>query len=87
MLSLGANAGIGRETAVDLATRGARVIMACRNPTKAQAALSEIRQRSGNDDVVFRQVDVSDLNSVRRFTEQILKEEDRLDILINNAGV
>ena len=72
---------------MDLATRGARVIMACRNPTKAQAALSEVRQRSGNDDVVFRQVDVSDLNSVRRFTEQILKEEERLDILINNAGI
>ena len=61
--------------------------MACRNPTKAQAAASEVRRRSGNDDVVFRQVDTSDLNSVRAFAEQILKEEDRLDILINNAGI
>ena len=71
---------------MDVATRGARVIMACRNPTKAQAALSEVRRRSGNDNVVFIQVDVSDLNSVRSFAERILKEEDRLDILINNAG-
>ncbi|XP_072178914.1 retinol dehydrogenase 11-like [Diadema setosum] len=83
----GANAGIGRETAVDLATRGARVIMACRNPTKAQAALAEVRQRSGSDNVVFKQVDTSDLKSVRAFADQILKEEDRLDILINNAGI
>ncbi|XP_071478758.1 retinol dehydrogenase 11-like [Diadema antillarum] len=83
----GANAGIGRETAVDLASRGARVIMACRNPTKAQAALAEVRQRSGSDNVVFKQVDTSDLKSVRAFADQILKEEDRLDILINNAGV
>ncbi|XP_071478748.1 retinol dehydrogenase 11-like [Diadema antillarum] len=83
----GANAGIGRETAVDLASRGARVIMACRNPTKAQAALVEVRQRSGSDNVVFKQVDTSDLKSVRAFADQILKEEDRLDILINNAGI
>ncbi|XP_071506856.1 retinol dehydrogenase 11-like [Diadema antillarum] len=83
----GANAGIGRETAVDLASRGARVIMACRNPTKAQAALAEVRQRSGSDNVVFKQVDTSDLKSVRAFADQILKEEDRLDILINNAGI
>ena len=60
--------------------------MACRNPTKAQAALSEVRQRSGNDNVVFRQLDTSDLNSVRILAERILKEEERLDILINNAG-
>ncbi|XP_071478738.1 retinol dehydrogenase 11-like, partial [Diadema antillarum] len=83
----GANAGIGRETAVDLASRGARVIMACRNPTKAQAALAEVRQRSGSNNVVFKQVDTSDLKSVRAFADQILKEEDRLDILINNAGI
>ncbi|XP_071478754.1 retinol dehydrogenase 12-like [Diadema antillarum] len=83
----GANAGIGRETAVDLASRGARVIMACRNPTKAQAALAKVRQRSGSDNVVFKQVDTSDLKSVRAFADQILKEEDRLDILINNAGI
>eukprot|EP00057_Strongylocentrotus_purpuratus_P033097 XP_790111.3 PREDICTED: retinol dehydrogenase 12 [Strongylocentrotus purpuratus] len=83
----GANAGIGRETAVDLASRGARVIMGCRNPLKAQAALAEVRKRSNNNDVIFKQVDVSDLKSVRNFAEEILREEERLDILINNAGI
>ena len=47
----GANTGIGKETAVDLATRGARVIIGCRNVEKGKQALKEIQERSGNKDV------------------------------------
>ena len=82
----GANTGIGKETAVDLARRGARVILACRSKDKAEAAVEEIKQRSGNEDVVFKKLDLSSLASVRTFAQEFLQEESRLDILINNAG-
>ena len=83
----GANAGIGKETAVDLARRNARVIMACRSVEKGEKAAVEVRKRSGSDDVVFVQLDLASLTSVRQFAAKVLEEEPRLDILINNAGV
>ncbi|XP_072051371.1 retinol dehydrogenase 12-like [Amphiura filiformis] len=83
----GGNSGIGRATAVDLARRGARVIIACRNPVKAEEAVKEIQRRSGSSNVVYRHLDLSDQGSVRRFAEEFLKEEQRLDYLINNAGI
>ncbi|XP_063954381.1 retinol dehydrogenase 11-like [Lytechinus pictus] len=85
VLITGANAGIGRETAIDLASRGARVIMGCRNPTKAKVAVADVRKRSSSENVIFKQIDLSDLNSVKKCAEEILKEEERLDVLINNA--
>ncbi|XP_028276291.1 dehydrogenase/reductase SDR family member 13-like [Parambassis ranga] len=83
----GSNTGIGKSTALDLAKRGARVIMACRNKEKAEAAAFDIRRESGNNQVVFMELDLASLKSVRRFAEAFLKTEPRLDILINNAGV
>ena len=83
----GANAGIGKETAVDLARRNARVIMACRSVEKGEKAAVEVRKRSGSDNVVFLQLDLASLTSVRQFAARVLEEEPRLDILINNAGV
>ena len=83
----GANTGIGKETAMDLATRGARVIIACRDEGKAQAALKDIKERSGSNSVVFKKLDLASLASVRKFASEILQEEDRLDVLVNNAGV
>ena len=83
----GGNAGIGKATAVDLARRGARIILACRNPVKAATAVKEIRQKSGNPDVVFRQLDMASPDSIRGFAERILEEESRIDVLINNAGI
>nr|XP_054757897.1 retinol dehydrogenase 11-like [Lytechinus pictus] len=87
VLITGANAGIGRETAIDLARRGARVIMGCRNPTKAKVAVADVRKRSSNENVIFKQIDLSDLNSVKKCADEILKGEERLDVLINNAGL
>ena len=84
----GANNGIGLETAVDLAKRNAaRVILACRSVERGEKAAVEVRKRSNNDNVVFRQLDLASLESVRKFAAKILEEEPRIDILINNAGV
>ena len=83
----GANTGIGKETALDLATRGARVIMACRNLRKAEEALKEIVQKSGNKNIVAKRLDLASLKSVREFAEDVNNNEARLDVLVNNAGL
>lgn len=87
VLITGANTGIGKETAVDMASRGARVILACRDMTRANSAAEDIRKRSGNGNVVVKQLDLASLQSVRSLANDVLQNEDRLDILINNAGI
>ncbi|XP_076603776.1 retinol dehydrogenase 12 [Chaetodon auriga] len=83
----GANTGIGKFIALDFARRGARVILACRSEARGTAALKEIRGKTGNSDVHLRLVDLSSLDSVRKFAEGILEEEKALHILVNNAAV
>lgn len=83
----GGNTGIGYETALELACRGARVIIACRDMTKALNAASSIRKESKNENVLFRKLNLASCASIREFASKILKEESRLDILICNAGV
>jgi len=83
----GASAGIGKETARDLAQRGARVIMACRNVNKAQLIADDIIRTTGNSDVKVLQLDTSDLASVRQFAAVFRQQEDKLHILVNNAGI
>ena len=83
----GGNTGIGLETAVDLAKRNARVILGCRSVERGEKAAVEVRKRSGNDNVVFVQLDLASLDSVRKFAAKILEDEPRIDILINNAGM
>ncbi|XP_048828541.1 retinol dehydrogenase 13 isoform X3 [Brienomyrus brachyistius] len=87
VLITGANTGIGKETAVDLARRGARVIIACRDLSRANKAAADIRQRSGNGNVVVKPLDLASLQSVRQLAKDIQENEGRLDILINNAGI
>ena len=65
---------------------GARVILACRDLTKAEAATAEICKETGSNDVVVHELDLASLTSVRQFAEKIKSEESRLDVLINNAG-
>uniref|UniRef100_A0A3Q1GWA4 Uncharacterized protein n=1 Tax=Anabas testudineus TaxID=64144 RepID=A0A3Q1GWA4_ANATE len=67
--------------------QGARVILACRDLTRARIAADEIRQKSGNGNVVVKKVDLASLQSVRDFAKDITENEERLDILINNAGI
>ncbi|XP_061683543.1 dehydrogenase/reductase SDR family member 13-like [Syngnathoides biaculeatus] len=83
----GGNTGIGKATGLELAKRGARIILACRNRKKAEAAVFDIRRESGNNQVVFMLLDLASFQSVRTFAETFLKTEPRLDILINNAGL
>ena len=83
----GANTGIGKETAVDLAKRKARVIMACRSADRGERAVEDVKRLSGNDKVEYRHLDLASLASVRQFAEEILQEETPIDILINNAGI
>ncbi|XP_044196412.1 retinol dehydrogenase 12 [Thunnus albacares] len=83
----GANTGIGKETARDLAGRGARIIMACRDLERAEEARSDILEDTGNENVVIRKLDLSDTRSIRAFAEIINKEEKQVNILINNAGI
>lgn len=83
----GANTGIGKHAATDLAKRGARIIMACRDMEKANAALKEVIEASGNQNVVTCRLDLADTKSIREFAEKINTEEKQVNILINNAGV
>ncbi|CAG9818075.1 unnamed protein product, partial [Phaedon cochleariae] len=83
----GANTGIGYETALDFARRGARVILACRDEQKAEVAREKIIQATQNQNVVVRLIDFASLESVREFAKETIKTEKRLDILVNNAGV
>ena len=83
----GANTGIGYETALDLATRNARVILACRNAAKGETAAADVRKKTGNGNVVFRHLDLASIRSIRHFASEILEEEPKIDILVNNAGL
>ncbi|XP_039221488.1 dehydrogenase/reductase SDR family member 13-like isoform X2 [Crotalus tigris] len=85
VLITGGNVGIGKATAVDLARRGARVILACRDKARGESAVCDIRRESGNSEVILMILDLANLNSVRAFAQTFLKSEPRLDILINNA--
>ncbi|KIF74340.1 short-chain dehydrogenase [Streptomyces sp. 150FB] len=81
----GANSGIGLVTARELAYRGARVILACRSETRGRAAETAINEQVPSAQVEFRPLDLGDLSSVSEFAAGFPYE--RLDLLINNAGV
>ncbi|XP_059183423.1 retinol dehydrogenase 12 [Centropristis striata] len=83
----GANVGIGKETAKDLAGRGARVILACRDMAKGEQAARDILREVKAAKVVARQLDLADTKSICQFAENIYNTEKALHFLINNAGV
>ena len=83
----GANAGIGKITARELARQGAHVILACRSKPKTDAVIEEIKRETGNDKVEFVPLDLGDLASVRACAEAILARDIPIHGLINNAGL
>ncbi|MGW2095050.1 SDR family NAD(P)-dependent oxidoreductase [Promicromonospora sukumoe] len=83
----GANSGTGREAAKWFASAGARVVLAVRNPEKGADALAEIRAASPDALAEVRVLDLADLTSVRAFADALSRDLDRLDVLVNNAGI
>ncbi|XP_041970760.1 retinol dehydrogenase 13-like [Aricia agestis] len=83
----GGSSGIGFEAAMDLAQRGARVIIANRNQKNGMDARAKIVTGSGNNDVFYHCLDLASFKSIRQFAENVLKTEEQLDVLINNAGI
>ncbi len=86
-LITGANGGLGLESTRALASKGALVIMASRNQEKAVAAKASLRAEQPGTSVEVRALDLASLDSVAALAESVAKDFDRLDLLINNAGV
>ena len=86
-LVTGASGGLGLETARALASRGAEVIVAARDAAKTDAALRTIREQVPGAKVSGADLDLASLASIRACAARLLKQIDRLDLLINNAGV
>ncbi len=87
VLITGANSGIGRATAQELAAQGATVLMACRNRERGVAALSAVKRATGNDRIELFLADLAVQGEVRALAAEVKERYDRLDVLINNAGV
>ena len=82
----GGNRGLGFETATALAVAGAQVVIACRDPLKAQQAIERLQWQHPGAVVEVMALDVADLSSVRRFTEAFKARFEKLDLLIHNAA-
>lgn len=83
----GANSGLGYESSLALARKGATVVMGVRNLERGAAAEAEVKQAVPEADTVVMQLDLGSLQSVRSFVEDFRSRFDRLDLLLNNAGV
>jgi NAD(P)-dependent dehydrogenase (short-subunit alcohol dehydrogenase family) len=83
----GSNKGIGKEAAKEIAKLGAKVYMACRSLDSANEAREEIVNETGNQNVFVKYLDLASVDSIINFVEQFKKEESKLDVLINNAGL
>ncbi|MGI8757024.1 MAG: SDR family NAD(P)-dependent oxidoreductase [Acidimicrobiales bacterium] len=87
MVVTGANTGIGKESAIALAAAGATVVMTARSREKGEAALADVRRRSGSERVELGDLDLGSFASIRAFAAWLLDRHDRLDVLVNNAGL
>lgn len=83
----GANSGLGYETALALACQGAEITLAVRNLEKGEEALRKLRDAAPSARLQLEEVDLSSLKSVHAFGERMLKKNQALDLLINNAGI
>lgn len=87
MIVTGANSGLGKETVVALASAGARVVLCARDESRGAEALFEAQQRSGSDRISLEYLDLASVASITAFAERIGANHDRLDVLVNNAGL
>lgn len=83
----GGNAGIGKETAIGLAKKGANVTITGRNEAKVKAAVEDIKQKSGSQSVDYLICDQASLAEVRKLADTINAKYDKIDVLVNNAGL
>ncbi len=83
----GGNTGIGKEAAVGLARLGARVVITSRNEERGRSARQEIAERSGNDSVDVLALDLASFRSIRSFAADVLDRFNRVDVLVDNAGL
>ena len=86
-LVTGANSGIGKQTAMELARMGANVVMVCRNEERGARAMSEIMRKTSSNSVDLMIADLSSQNQIRRLAHKFQDRYQRLDVLINNAGI
>lgn len=77
----------GKATAIELASRGAKVHLACRSLVRGEKACQEIIKKSGNSDVSVRMLDLSSFKSIRDFAKKFTEEIGTLHVLVNNAGI
>mmetsp|Transcript_34664 Transcript_34664/g.35354 ORF Transcript_34664/g.35354 Transcript_34664/m.35354 type:complete len:359 (-) Transcript_34664:82-1158(-) len=83
----GANTGLGKESAVKLSSLGADVIILCKSKEKAENAIKEINERSGSNTCRAVPLNLASLNSIDNCAKEIARITDKVDILMNNAGV
>jgi NAD(P)-dependent dehydrogenase (short-subunit alcohol dehydrogenase family) len=85
-LITGANSGIGKAASVQIARQGDRVVMACRDRKRGEAALRDVRRESGSGAVELLLVDLSLKSSIRQAAKEYLASSDTLDVLVHNAA-
>ena len=87
ILVTGSTDGLGRAVATSLAESGARVVLHGRDDARGKEAMAEIRAATGNQDIHWQRADFASLDSVAALAEGVQRDYDRLDVLVNNAGL
>ena len=83
----GANRGIGKAAAMEIAKSGAKIYMACRSVDSADKVKEELISETKNQNIFVKELDLSSVQSIQKFAESFKKNETKLDVLINNAGI
>ena len=83
----GGNSGLGFESVKAFAAKGAEVVMACRSTENGKKAKAEILKQNPDGEINVAELDLANLDSVRRFAKNFQQKHDRLDVLLNNAGI